>query len=32
MSSTKLNLGCGPVYVDSADWLNLDFVTNVMTQ
>lgn len=28
MPSAKLNLGCGPVYVDSADWLNLDFVTN----
>lgn len=24
----RVNLGCGPVYVDSADWLNLDFVTN----
>ncbi|WP_414648136.1 class I SAM-dependent methyltransferase [Castellaniella sp.] len=21
----KINLGCGPIYVDSPDWLNLDF-------
>ncbi|WP_084592508.1 class I SAM-dependent methyltransferase [Pseudohaliea rubra] len=25
MAATNINLGCGPVFVDSPDWINLDF-------
>lgn len=25
MQTQKINLGCGPVFVDTSDWVNLDF-------
>lgn len=25
MQAQKINLGCGPIFVDTADWVNLDF-------
>ncbi len=26
MTGTQINLGCGPVFVEHPDWVNLDFV------